>query len=209
MGCTNPNIPSYLHYNQGMKTFPCWRFAFWHLIYRIGHKGNANPIDADKMNTGYSVCWSKLINHSDVLKAVLEVNPKLGNAVYFGKVKEFKKVVVNSHSDTGLYQGEHIVKTKLHHKPLSCNYSHSEILIEHTYFENNKKQTKILQYDDWKNSLFKVGKPPLFYKSLKASYRAKVFTILNSELNHSNLPLYLKFHPKIFFVKCMLYFNLR
>lgn len=209
MGCPNPDVPPYLHYNPKKKTYKCWRFAFWHLIYRTGKRGNSNPIEADKMRTGYSVCWSKLINHADVLKTVLASNPSLGDTVYFGKVNQFKKVVVKNNCDTGDFKGEHIVRIKLFHKPEICNYSHSEILIQHIYPENNKKQNKILQYDDWKDSLFEKGRPPKFFKELKAGYRAKVFTILNCELNHSSLPLYLRFHPKLFLVQLMIFFKLR
>jgi hypothetical protein len=195
-----------------MKIYPKWRFHFWHLLFRTGHQGLSNPLEAigaDKMNTGYSVCWSKLIKHTDVLDTVLAANPKLGDTVFFGKVGLFKKVVIKKNCNEGSFKGEHVVRFVLKHSPEECNYSHTEILIKHNYYENGQKRSKILQYKDWSTSLFKTGKPPLFYKELRAAYRAKTLTILSNKLNNQNLPRSLKFHPKIFFVKFLIYINLR
>ena len=209
MGCTNPNIPNYLHYTEKRKVYPNWCFAFWHIIFRIGNSAAPNPIDYKQINSGYSVCWSKLIRHWDVLKTVLAANSSLGNTVYYGKANEFKKVHVSSECSEGIYKGKHVIKTKLKHSPEPCNYSHSEVLIEHTYFDGEGiKQTRIIEYEDWKSSILVAGKPPKFYKELRAGYRAQVGTILNNELKQSQLPLYLKFHPKLVICKLLIIFKL-
>jgi hypothetical protein len=210
MGCLNPNIPKYLHFNEKRKIYPTWCFAFWHLIYRIGKSGTDNPIDSNQINSGYSVCWSKLIRHWDVLKTVLAANPSLGNTVYYGKALEFKKVYVESECTDGIYKGKHVIKTKLKHSPEPCNYSHSEVLIEHTYFDSEGiKHIQTIEYADWKSSILASGKPPKFYKELRAGFRAQVFTILNNELKQSQLPFYLKFHPKLFICKILIFLKLQ
>ena len=116
MGCSHPDVLPYLYFDSKRKIYGCWRFSFWHLIYRTGYRGNANPLDTHKMRSGYSVCWSKLIRHGDVLKTVLASNPRLGDTVYFGKVKNFKKIIVIHKCPSGSYKGKHIVKTKFFHK---------------------------------------------------------------------------------------------
>lgn len=209
MGCSHPDVPSYLHYTLGKKIYPNWRFSFWHYIFRTGHRERPNPIQTDTMRSGYSVCWSKIINHIDVLKTVLASNPTLGNAVYFSKVSDIKGISVEVECTEGDYKGKHTVKPLLVHSPEDCNYSHSEILILHSYNERGVSVTKTIKYEDWETSLFAKGKPTAFFKQLRNKYRAKILTALNNELNNNELPFYLKFHPKKAFLRMVIYFKFR
>ena len=209
MGCTHPDVPTYLHYDVSKKIYPNWRFAFWHYIFRTGYRARPNPIETDKMRSGYSVCWSKLINHHDVLKTVLAANPNLGDAVYLGSVKDVKKIKVETECTDGDYQGKHIVKPLLVHSPEECNYSHAEILILHSYNEQGKFITKTIKYKDWESSIFANGKPKPFFKKLRNDYRAKILTVLNNELDTNQLPFTLRFHPRKALVRFLIYIRFR
>jgi hypothetical protein len=208
MACTKPHIKKYLHYTADMRKYANKNFKKWHLVYRTGFKEDSNPIKFPSVLTSYSLNWSKLIKPNHVLETVLAENPSLGDSVFFGKIKLIKLIDINSECPSGVYLGMHRIQTVMQHEPVPCNYSHCEILIKHTYLENNESKEVLLRYDDWKDCQLNVGKPPKFFKELRGNYRAKVATILNNRLQ-DRLPWYFRIFNSRKLVSAFLYVRLR
>jgi hypothetical protein len=213
MPCPHANIPKYLQYSIGQKIFKQKRFKNRHLLYRTGIKENFNPIEFPFSSTAISVCWSFLIAKKDVLDAVLTgaKNPeKLGNNVYFSYVKDIRTTKVEMLREDGVYKGNHILTTVIKHSPFECNYSHSEILINHVYYENDELKSKVLEHDDWNKSLFKKwkkGAEKEFFKRLNLEYTATIATYLSRDCSEIDIPFYYKIISKKFILRVLFFWR--
>ena len=203
-------IPKYLHYKKGRRVYQERHFKPSHLLYRTGFKEENNPIEFPSTLTSISVCWSLIILQKDVLYTVLKGgNPeRLGNHVYYGKVEEIKEYCNECNCDEGLFKGIHKIRVKLRHSPIELNYSHCEILIEHSFFENAVLKTIIIEHKDWKESLLMKGVPKAFFKKINLDYRASMAILLNSDCDEVKIPFYFKIIPKKLLLKIFLYLKI-
>jgi hypothetical protein len=209
MSCDLPQVPEYLHYNKDkQKIYNPKSFKFFHLLYITGFYENVNPIQFPFTSTSISSCWSKLIKYNDVLRTVLAHNPNLGDHVFYGKIRSIKNFKIVKNCDSGRFAGIHKLETLVIHNPVTCNYSHSEILIKHTYFDNLEIKTHVIKHEEWKKCVLKKGVPKEFFGDLDLKYRAAIATILNNDLNNPNIPFYFTFLPKRLITRWMLWFNL-
>lgn len=201
MGCSEKNVPAYLHFTPQRKTYPSNRFRGYHLLFRTGFKERENPIEFPFTSTSISVCWSKLVRRKHVLVILPE---KLGNHVYFGKVKELKRFKQTAYCSEGDFAGEHTISVAFLHSPVECNYSHAEILIRHTYCFKGEPKEDIIKHSDWNKSVFFKGKPKAFFKTMDLRYRANIARLISKDCAELDIPFYLKIFSKQLIVRLAL-----
>jgi hypothetical protein len=193
MTCSNPDIPKYLHYSGNEKIYKDSKLKARHLLYRTGFKENDNPIEFPNTLTSISVCWSNLIRRGDVLKVI---PLRLGNYVFFGKMKDVQDCIIQQNCSEGTYIGQHKITTVIKHSPLECNYSHAEILMRHTFpDEKGITNSIVIKHDDWGKSLFKKyksGPNKKFFKLLELDYRVTMATLLRNDSKELDIPFFLK-----------------
>jgi hypothetical protein len=211
MACTHADIPKYLHYNGNRKVFIESEFKRKNPLYRTGNSERENPIDFPFTSTSISTSWDKLIELNDVLKVLKAHNPNTtDNSVYYGYPDEIKEYILEGVCEGGTYKGAHRLTTVIKHTPEPCNYSHSEILIKHSYFENNEPKTVVIEHKDWNKSLFKRVKNEYkpFFKQLDLQYRADMALLLKNNSNDLQIQFYLKIVSKKFILNLWLRFRL-
>jgi hypothetical protein len=207
MACSTIGIPPYLHYSEGeRKKYKPNNFRSYHLAYRTGfEERKSNPIEFPNSLTAFSVCWSKLIERSDVLFTVRSnaKNPEsMGNHVYFGKIGLIKDIWIKGYFDARInkeakHPGYHVIEPEFSHTPMECNYSHSEIMIKHSYHLDGKLNIEIItkkQYEDRKCALRKKINKDVFQPMIN-EYEAKLGTLLNSSTTQLDIPFFLKLFP--------------
>lgn len=219
MACSN--TPTYLHYNSTeKKLYKSSHFQWFHRLYRTGFKNipdKVNPIEFPDKSTSISVCWSKLICQKDVLNTVRNEaeNPDaVGNHVYFGiKYKILKLKLEHSNTNNGLYKGLHIISPIIKHSPNECNYSHSEILIQHTYPYGSVIKTEILTEENWDKSLFKKFKKghmeKAFFRQLNLEYRTDMSFLLNNDIDETFASKYIPKKVQKAFILLYSYFLIK
>ncbi|MDI1353874.1 MAG: hypothetical protein PSX36_03075 [bacterium] len=188
MACLDSKIPKYLHYSEKKRpVLSQSRFKINQILFRTGFKEKVNPIELPPSNpTSISVCWNKLIQLNHVLFTVKSgaKNPdNLGNRVFYGFVGEVKRFNLERTCLSGIYTGPHVISLTIRHDPLPCNYSHTEILIRHSFYESNKLKSVIIEHSAWKSSLFKMvkGEDKKFFKDLELNFRADVVHLLKRD----------------------------
>lgn len=199
MACTHLDIPKYLHYNENRKVYAEVDFKRKNPLYRTGNSEMGNPINFPFTSTSISTSWDKLIELKDVLRVLKAHNPNTSdNHVYFGYPDEIKQYKLEQECEEGTYKGIHVLTTVIKHSPEKCNYSHSEILIKHSYFENSEPKTVIIEHKDWDKSLFRKVKKDYkpFFKILDLQYRADMALLLINDSGSLNVPFYLKIFSK-------------
>ncbi len=168
MACASTLIPSHLHWN-GRQKYTDADFQDEHCVYRLG-----NPIEFPSTITAYSCNWSFLIEEKDVL---LTQDPIKHDDYRYAKVIDLRslKLRIEKNVDDS-YLGWHIITCYFQHSPNDCNYSHSEININHKIFED-ELETNLLHnfkygYNDWKKSILN-GKS-LWFTQLKYNYITEI-----------------------------------
>lgn len=196
MACLNSKIPTYLHYTPNKRpVISQSKFKRNDILFRTGFKEKNNPVELPpSMPTSISVCWNKLIQLKHVLLTVKSgaKNPdNLGNHVFYGFVREINCFKLEKNCESGIYMGLHSLTLVIRHDPLPCNYSHTEILMKHTYHKNNQLKSVVIEHSEWKNSLFKTskGEDKKFFKELELNFRADVIHLLkrNSDVLNKTL----------------------
>ncbi len=201
MKCTALGIPEYL-YTEARKTYSPKHFRFYHLLYRTDSKDRENPLEFPRIVTAYSVCWSKLIIPKDVLPTIraLATNPEnKGDNTYFGKVRKIRRIKIEkTYNDSEDFSGLHTLTAETIHSHHEFNYSHSEILIKHTYYTKGKKKVEVISNKDWedKKCLLRKKAHKDFFQPMINDYKAKISTALNSDIAELDAKWYTRFLPK-------------
>ncbi|MCK6609243.1 MAG: hypothetical protein L6Q66_08995 [Bacteroidia bacterium] len=211
MACLDSKIPKYLHFTEKKRpVLSQSKFKINHILFRTGFKEKVNPIELPPSNpTSISVCWNKLIQLSHVLFTVKSgaKNPdNLGNHVFYGFVGEVNRFNLKRTCESGIYMGLHTITLSIRHDPLPCNYSHAEILINHTYHENNELKSVIIEHSEWKNSLFKTvkGENKKFFKDLELNFRADVVHLLKRDSDVLNKTWFSRSYIKVLIIRLFL-----
>jgi hypothetical protein len=209
MACTLPDIPQYLHFNFDKKVFDSKDFDKRSILFRTGNSAKENPIEFPSKATSISLSWGKIIKLQDVLKVYKSHNSKTkDDSVYYGLSNEITAYKLERCCNiSGIYEGNHVIKTIVKHTPVECNYSHSEILIHHIYFENMIPKESIIEYQDWENSIFKKikGNQKPFIKELELKYRGDMAILLRRNTQSLKKSIFARVFPK----KIILEFFLR
>lgn len=178
MSCNNVDIPKYLHWND-KRRYLSHSFLFYHKLYRVKKSGNPIEIPAN-WATSISCRWSKLVRKKDVLRT-----PKiLGddyNFVFIKEVESYFRSWVNDDLNDE-YHGLHSLKCVINHRPLECDYAHSEILIKHTITRHNFEKPifeETYDYESWVNeSALLKRKKNKFYKEIKRGFRVDMIQLI-------------------------------
>jgi len=212
MPCIHPDVPKYLHYTDSRKIFEENAFKNSHLVFRTGFKERENPIDFPLTSTSISVSWSKLIEKNHVLNVVKACakNPdKMGNHVYFGRISDLKVFNIEKVCTEGKYAGPHIITALIKHVPVECNYSHSEILIVHEFYENNELKSNIIEHKHWDKSVFKKSKgaDKEFFTLLDLDFRHDMAYVLKNDVIQLQTSILSKIFSKKTVFRFMFFFN--
>ena len=179
MKCNNPEIPSYLHWNN-RGIFLDEDFKNFHKLYRIRVEGNPIEIPEQWINA-ISCKWSKLIKKKHIL---LQPEKNIGNDYDFVYVQEIREYRKQSTLDTQHdYKGTHVLSCVLYHSPLACDYSHSEILIRHRIFKEQNESPyfdETYTYESWAEKTAMLKKQQgKFFKELKKAFRADMIALIS------------------------------
>lgn len=181
MKCDNKEIPFYLHWNN-RKTFEDKDYYYFHKLYRIKPKENPIVIQPAWINA-ISCKWSKLIIRNHI---ILEPDIKIGDEYDFVFIEEIRKYQKKSIlNETHEFNGTHVLSCILKHTPLPCDYSHSEILIRHRIYKNNKTTPyfdETYTYDSWANKTAMLKRMKIkFFKDLKNDFRVDMIKLISRE----------------------------
>lgn len=170
MSCNSPDVPKYLHWDN-KRIFSEADFLPEHHLYRITLDGNPIEFPLGTI-TAYSCKWSILINEVDLFKVD---NPPIGNTFKFAIISTIKAFELKREKTDGSNLGWHKLTCRLMHKPNDCDYSHSEINIQHEIFQDQFETIllfhEIYTYEIWKadDAILQAGGS--FYKNLRKDYR--------------------------------------
>jgi hypothetical protein len=179
MECDNKEIPNYLHWNN-RRTFENENYIYFHKLYRIKDNGNPINIPAQWINA-ISCKWSHLVKKKHIL---LQPEKEIGDDYDFVVIKEIrnykKRTILNEQHE---FMGVHVLTCVMKHSPLPCDYSHSEILIRHRVYKNEKVKPyfdETYSHKSWvdKSAMLKRqhGK---FFKDLKSDFRVDMIKLIS------------------------------
>src|SRR5260221_8096205 len=180
MKCDNKNVPSYLHWNE-RKVFGDKDFLHYHRLYRL--KSVKNPIEIpDKYANAISCRWSKIIKKQHI--TIEPPKPRYSDYdfVFLQEIRNYKKIgVLENHEHE--YSGRHVLTCVLHHDPLNCDFSHSEILIRHQVFRNGIEQPifdEVYTHSAWVDRTALLNREGgKFFKGLKKAFRLDMIKLIS------------------------------
>ncbi len=187
MKCDNKNVPVYLHWNN-RRTYEHSDYYYFHKLYRLKARGNPIVIPEKWINS-ISCKWSRLVKQKHIM---LQPDKHLGDEYDFVFIKEIKSyqrknVLIDDHEYTGI----HVLSCILKHNPIPCDYSHSEILIRHRVFKDEREKPffdEIYSYESWASETAMLKKmKSKFFKNLKSDFRVDMIKLISrgSEQNTS------------------------
>jgi hypothetical protein len=166
MACHSELIPAYLHWNE-RQIYLDVDFLHDHRIYRIG-----NPIEFPSGTiTAWSCKWSNFINEEDVLRAD---DPPVGDEYKYAIVQAIRNYFLKIQKTEGANLGWHKLTCTFIHTPRDCDYSHCEILIVHSIYQEENEETLINSWT-YTHQIWQAKEALLqkdgFYKTLRKDYR--------------------------------------